>query len=96
MGIGQPPEKVIEGAILHHHDHDVLDPTELRARKRSVALGFERGDETTGASGESASRSHAAQESSTGETGILRRHGGTPEDRERGNWEAESVFGVAS
>src|SRR5215467_6531480 len=51
MGIRQPTEKMIEAAILHHHDDDVFDlrrgrPQHLRAKRRTgcqSTCSFEKG-----------------------------------------------------
>jgi hypothetical protein len=39
VGAGQPAEQVIEAAILHHHDHDVLDARQLGQRQQIEQAG---------------------------------------------------------
>ena len=38
---GEPPEVVVEGAVLHHHDHEVVDREVARTRERR-GLGLRR------------------------------------------------------
>src|SRR2546430_9259006 len=33
VGPGQPSQEVVERAVFHHHEHDVLDPRGLRIRQ---------------------------------------------------------------
>jgi hypothetical protein len=39
VGAGQPAEQMVEAAILHHHDHDVLDAGELGQRQQIEQAG---------------------------------------------------------
>ena len=41
VGPGQPSQEVVERAVFHHHEHDVLDPRGLRIRQ---TRGRERGE----------------------------------------------------
>jgi hypothetical protein len=56
--MGKPAKEVIEGTVLHHHEHDVLDAGALRIGKRS-------GLDCTG-SGYQSIESADGQESCTG------------------------------
>jgi hypothetical protein len=38
IGVGHPAQQMIEAAILHHHNHDVLDPRLLRIRQRGIKM----------------------------------------------------------
>jgi hypothetical protein len=38
VGIGHPAEQMIEAAILHHHNHDMLDARLLRIAQRGIQL----------------------------------------------------------